>query len=63
MKVKLEWEQGCCFWIMKDFLGRFMQELRDCYNLRMMFPDANKNKINIYEIEAAKKVAECDPEP
>ncbi len=47
---------------MKDFLGRFMQELRDCHNFRMMFPDANKNKVNVYEIEAAKKVAECDPE-
>ena len=59
LKVTMTWNPGCSMWIMtKGSNGSFMQEFRDCLNVRYLFPGLNKEQGNIYELPRSKKGGE-----
>jgi len=57
MKAKLHWNPCIEYWIMRDMLGAFMQEFRDCQNFRREYPGLDKAKVNVVEVSGGQVVA------
>jgi hypothetical protein len=46
-------------WVMTDLMGNNVYEFPDCMNLKLIFKGANKEQINIFDLES-KKIGELD---
>ncbi len=53
-KVTLTWYPEKNQWHMDNTVGRFIQEFFDCDNMHLYFPELDKNKPNVYEVNIRK---------
>ena len=59
MQVKLTWNNYKKMWDMWDMESNFIEEFRNCRNLKNLFKGLEKNKDNFYFLSAKKDEAEA----
>ena len=45
---------------MRNMLGAFMHDFRDCKNFRRIYPGLDKGKVNVVELPDGRVVAKYD---